>query len=211
MLLARELGDMHKVYLAKAHGNFNLSGFPSETTALHDTEGPLVSCKSSLAPGAVDGDANLHGDVICRLPLKVEKHRPNQPLTAVVDLSEGKPATTIFRRLRCCKDGSSLILCRLLHGRTHQIRVHLAALGFPIAGDLQYGCPATGTALEPEASNLNDAAMCLHAAVYAIGSSAGATNGEALEDILPRQSGNSSKPTSADLWTYCSRRPTWAE
>ena len=38
--------------------------------------------------------------------------------------------------------GRSLVRCELVTGRTHQIRVHLAARGWPIAGDATYGTPA---------------------------------------------------------------------
>jgi 23S rRNA pseudouridine1911/1915/1917 synthase len=37
------------------------------------------------------------------------------------------------------RDGYSLVRCELVTGRTHQIRVHLAARGWPIAGDATYG------------------------------------------------------------------------
>ena len=36
-------------------------------------------------------------------------------------------------------NGCSLVRCELITGRTHQIRVHLAARGWPIAGDATYG------------------------------------------------------------------------
>jgi 23S rRNA pseudouridine1911/1915/1917 synthase len=35
--------------------------------------------------------------------------------------------------------GHTLVRCELDTGRTHQIRVHLAALGYPVAGDAEYG------------------------------------------------------------------------
>lgn len=37
------------------------------------------------------------------------------------------------------KDGYSLVECQLLTGRTHQIRVHMASLKHPLAGDTKYG------------------------------------------------------------------------
>ncbi|MBQ8698886.1 MAG: RluA family pseudouridine synthase, partial [Schwartzia sp.] len=55
----------------------------------------------------------------------------------------GKDATTKFRVLE--RFGTyTLVECRLLTGRTHQIRVHMAYIGHPVAGDPKYGtkkCP----------------------------------------------------------------------
>lgn len=54
-----------------------------------------------------------------------------------VDEIEGKEAKTIFKRISY--DGeTSIIKCKPLTGRTHQIRVHLQYIGFPIANDPIY-------------------------------------------------------------------------
>ncbi len=50
----------------------------------------------------------------------------------------GKASVTEFRRLKAFAD-ATLVEARLLTGRTHQIRVHAAHLGHPIAGDERYG------------------------------------------------------------------------
>jgi 23S rRNA pseudouridine1911/1915/1917 synthase len=52
----------------------------------------------------------------------------------------GKPALTRYEVKRTFADGAiSLLDCRLATGRTHQIRVHLTALGHPLLGDPVYG------------------------------------------------------------------------
>jgi 23S rRNA pseudouridine1911/1915/1917 synthase len=58
----------------------------------------------------------------------------------------GQPAVTKYERVATtAREGSngakafSMVRCRLITGRTHQIRVHLAARGWPIVGDATYG------------------------------------------------------------------------
>ncbi len=57
----------------------------------------------------------------------------------MVSISEGgKIAKTFFKVIESSKN-FSLIQCELITGRTHQLRVHLSELGFPIVGDKKYG------------------------------------------------------------------------
>lgn len=60
------------------------------------------------------------------------------PVLRRVSPSEGKAAKTIFSQLRADGD-TSLVQAQPVTGRTHQIRVHTAAIGLPITGDNFYG------------------------------------------------------------------------
>ncbi len=62
----------------------------------------------------------------------------------------GKDATTKFRVLE--RFGAyTLVECRLLTGRTHQIRVHMAYIGHPVAGDPKYGAKKCPFAIDGQA------------------------------------------------------------
>jgi 23S rRNA pseudouridine1911/1915/1917 synthase len=76
----------------------------------------------------------MEGRII--LPLRRD---PSDRRKVVVDPA-GAPSETRYSSLANV-DGYSLVRCDLLTGRSHQIRVHLAANGWPIAGDVTYGTP----------------------------------------------------------------------
>jgi RluA family pseudouridine synthase len=76
---------------------------------------------------------------VARHPLRANvghKHR------TMVDDKNGKPSETRFRVIKRYQD-SALIEAKPMTGRTHQIRVHMYALGHPLVGDTLYGAQET--------------------------------------------------------------------
>lgn len=95
--------------------------------------GSLQKTYHALVLGGPEADAGTIDAPISRRPLPSLLRYVNQ---------EGKPSLTAYRVLQhresCC-----LLELRPITGRTHQLRVHCAHMGFPILGDPQYGNEAS--------------------------------------------------------------------
>ena len=74
----------------------------------------------------------------CRVEVPLKKNHLQSGERMVKVEKEGKSAVTVFRPLKVFEQ-ASLIEAKPLTGRTHQIRVHAAHIGRPIAGDEKYG------------------------------------------------------------------------
>jgi 23S rRNA pseudouridine1911/1915/1917 synthase len=118
-----------------------------------DTSGLLIVARHDAAQASLMAQlkarrvkktylALVHGSVaaaVGRIEAPIGRDPGHRTRMAVV--SSGRPATTGYR-VRERFEGWTLLELDLVTGRTHQIRVHLAAIGHPIAGDPVYG---TGT------------------------------------------------------------------
>jgi tRNA pseudouridine32 synthase/23S rRNA pseudouridine746 synthase len=83
-------------------------------------------------------DADPQGWGLIDLPLAADW--PNRP-RRIVDLERGKPSQTRWRVLSHEGDATTRVELEPLTGRSHQLRVHLLALGHPILGDTLYAPP----------------------------------------------------------------------
>lgn len=106
----------------------------------------LVDGKVSKEEGTIDNYLGKKGSY------------EGQSLYGSVPSGKGQRAVTQWRCLARGK-GVSLLCCQPLTGRTHQLRVHLAGMGYPILGDCQYAkrfnCPYT-----PSRNLLHSYSLC---------------------------------------------------
>jgi len=136
-----------------------------------DTSGLLVVAKTDAAHirltaqfkqrqvekryfGLVPGQFRLEGMIIER---KIARD-PRCPSRMSAQRDEGRDAVTIVSVLGHFGPLSALEI-QILTGRTHQIRVHLASVGFPILGDTLYGKTHVSKTLAPAIAALKGFAL----------------------------------------------------
>ena len=129
-----------------------------------DTSGLIVAAKSEAAMVGLARAFASHSAVektylaVChgrprldagRIENLIGRHPVDRKRMAVVE-KNGKTAITNWRVAGFDRErGLSAVECRIETGRTHQIRVHMAALGCPVAGDRVYGKSALDRRLAP--------------------------------------------------------------
>ena len=121
-----------------------------------DTTGAIVICKNDYAHNFLAEQLKEHSitrryeaivhNVIKNdsgtVNAKIGRH-PNNRLKMEANVNNGKDAITHYKVLERFKNFTH-IECQLETGRTHQIRVHMASIGYPLLGDTVYGpshCP----------------------------------------------------------------------
>ncbi len=116
-----------------------------------DTSGVLVVAKNNIAHEKLSEKLKVHDiervyaalvyGVIAENQGKIDApigRHPTDRKKMAVNIKNGKRAVTHFRVLERFKD-ATYIEVNLETGRTHQIRVHMSYIGYPIIGDTVYG------------------------------------------------------------------------
>lgn len=120
---------LRKFYMAVVRGSF-----PEGEAAVQAFNPAVAKCCLMLPDGRVDCNMPLREDPEDRIRLRMHY------------FEDGKSCRTVFRKVGeatfATADGTrevcSIVEAELLTGRKHQIRAHLAELGFPILGDRLY-------------------------------------------------------------------------
>ncbi len=119
-----------------------------------DTSGVMLVAKNGPAQANLAEQFKTHSVVKAYLALvkghltpengiiKADIGRDPRNRKRMAVVTRGREARTEYQVVRYI-DGYTLLEVRTETGRTHQIRVHLAAIGFPVVGDATYGVKST--------------------------------------------------------------------
>ena len=128
-----------------------------------DTSGLIVVAKSQPAMDGLVRAFSSHKNIektylaVChgrprldagRIENLIGRHPVDRKRMAIVE-KNGKTAITNWRVFDSSRSLTTAVECRIETGRTHQIRVHMAALGCPVIGDRVYGKSALDKRLVP--------------------------------------------------------------
>ena len=128
-----------------------------------DTSGLIVVAKSQPAMDGLVRAFSSHTNIektylaVChgrprldagRIENLIGRHPVDRKRMAIVE-KNGKTAITNWRVFDSSRSLTTAVECRIETGRTHQIRVHMAALGCPVIGDRVYGKSALDKRLDP--------------------------------------------------------------
>ncbi len=115
-----------------------------------DTTGSILVCKNDFSHNSIAAQLKEHSitrryHAICYGVLKDEEgtidapigRHPKERKKMAVNEKNGKPAVTHYKVLQRFS-GFTYIECCLETGRTHQIRVHMSSMGYPLLGDEVY-------------------------------------------------------------------------
>ncbi len=119
-----------------------------------DTSGVLLLARSAAAAAVLTAAFRRKETVKTYWALVVGVPRPREGLIELAlakgtrggarekvaaDVEQGRPAATLFRVVEAAGRKAAWVELEPLTGRTHQLRVHMAAIGTPILGDGKYG------------------------------------------------------------------------
>lgn len=140
------------VHYADTLGNLYAALYPNSAfRPVHrldkDTSGLCACAKNKLAASLLCGEGDriektyfavVSGEIASAGEIDLPIGRADGSIIKREVRSDGQRAVTLYKPI-LLKNGKTLLEITLKTGRTHQIRVHFAHLGFPLCGDEMYG------------------------------------------------------------------------
>ncbi len=117
-----------------------------------DTSGLMVVAKHDKAHQGLAAQledrslSRIYQALVLKVPMPIKGsvdytlgRDPRNRQKMAVNVRGGKEARTFYHVLKAYGEACALVECKLESGRTHQIRVHMAAIKHPLIGDPAYG------------------------------------------------------------------------